>query len=226
MKFPSRRSAHSDDTHWLAKIVDLSGSIIPDIRQDVAQMMADHEVRHPELSQRMRSDTVSGKLIKKAALKACGVGGITAASAVLPGIGTLSALLAGTATDLAYVTRVQMDLCYGISAAYEVEMDHEELKAVAVSLIGFSGSTLAAKHVAAASLKNIIDGTASVFLKSGFSKAGVELFEKMSPRLLVRTFKLIPFAGIPLNGSINAALVMSVGKHAKKYFATWAGDMD
>ena len=213
-------------TLWLAKTVDLSGTRLPAIRDEVAEMMADHVSRHRRRTRSERSHAVSSKLIKKGAIKACGLGGLTAASALLPGLGTLTAIVAGTAVDLAYLTKIQIELCYGISAAYEVEMDDEELKAVAIALLGFSGSALAAKHVAASALKNIIDSASAIYLRTGLAKAATELAQKLSPRLLTKTLKFIPFVGVPLNASINAALAISVGKQARKYFSAWASDTD
>lgn len=226
MDFPGKGPSTSNKTHWLVKTVDISGTMLPTIRREVGAMMADHRMRHQSQTRHESALSVSNQLIKREAIKASGLGGITAASALLPGWGTLSALVAGTAVDLAYLTKIQIKLCYGISAAYDVDMDDEELKAVAVALLGFSGTALAAKHIAATTLKNIIDHTSALYLRTGLSKAAVELAEKLSPRLLSRSLKIIPFLGIPLNASINGALTLSVGKQAQKYFSAWAYEED
>lgn len=226
MNLSSERGPSRKENHWLARVLGLSSAALFSIRAEVAEMVERHAAKHNGKPRREISYIVSNKLIKRGVLKAGGFGGLTAAPSVLPGFGTLGTAVAGAAVDLAYLTKVQIDLCYGISAAYEVEMDPDKLKAVALAILGFSGSAEATKQLAATTLRSVIDRAAAGYLKKGLADAALELAEKISPQLLGMTCKLIPFLGVPLNASINAASTIIIGKQARKYFSTWDKDLD
>ena len=159
-------------------------------------------------------------MIKRSALKAGAIGSLTAAPAALPFIGTVGTAIAGTTADLAYLVKTQVELCYAIAAAYEASIDEEELRAVTLALIGFSGSGELLKSIGASTLKSIVDATAAKYLKKSIADATTDLAQKFGPRLLGRAYKLIPFVGIPLSASMNIASTMMVGHQARKYFST------
>jgi hypothetical protein len=46
--------------------------------------------------------------------------------------------------------------------------------------------------------------------------------ERLIPRLLRGTYRIIPFLGIPLSASINIASTLTVGNQARKYFSIWS----
>jgi hypothetical protein len=76
-----------------------------------------------------------------------------------------------------------------------------------------------AKEIAASTLRSIVDTTASGFLKKGLTEATAEVTAKLTPKLLGRSYKLLPFLSIPLSASINVASTMMVGNQARKYFS-------
>ncbi|HIJ58056.1 MAG TPA: hypothetical protein HPP41_00105 [Deltaproteobacteria bacterium] len=204
---------------WLVKILGLSGSVLPAIREEVMDMKRERELEHGDRPKRDISYEVSSKLIKRSAIKAGAVGSITAAPASLPVIGTIGTAIVGATADLAYLIRTQIELCYAISAAYDARIDEEELKAVTIALLGFSGSAEMVKGIAASTLKNIVDAATARYLKKGIADVAAEVGPKITRRLLGRAYKLIPFIGIPLSASINIASTMIVGNQARKYFS-------
>jgi hypothetical protein len=76
-----------------------------------------------------------------------------------------------------------------------------------------------AKEIAASTLRSIVDTTASGFLKKGLTEATAEVTVKLTPKLLGRSYKFLPFLSIPLSASINIASIMMVGNQARKYFS-------
>lgn len=152
-------------------------------------------------------------------MKTGAFGSLTGAPAALPVIGTIGTALVGTTADLAYLLRTQIELCYAISAAYDAGIDEEELKAVTLALLGFSGSAEMVKGIATSTFKRIVDAATARYLKKGIAKAAAEVFSKITPRLLGRAYKLIPLINIPLSASINIASTMIVGNQARKYFS-------
>lgn len=206
---------------WLAKIINLSRVSLPYIQKEIKEMMREYDLQCGGKPRRYISYRVSSRLIKRSAIKAGGIGGLVAAPATLPLIGTLGTLILSLTADITYLLRTQIELCYGISVAYEVMMDEEELKAVTLALLGFSGGAEAVKGITAGALRNLVDTMAEKYLRKGITESAIDVADKVGPRFLGRAYKLLPFVGIPISASINMASTMMVGNQARKYFGTW-----
>ena len=206
---------------WLAKMISVSGASLPSIQREVSGMMQLYDLQCGGKPRRYISYGVSSRLIKRAVMKAGGVGGLVAAPAVIPFVGTIGTLIISSAVDLAYLFRLHIELCYKISAAYEVSIDEDELKAITLALLGFSGGTQTFKGIALHALRARIDLVAEKFLRKGITDSAADVAAKVGPRLLGRTYKIIPFIGIPINASVNMVSTLMVGNQARKYFSTW-----
>ena len=209
------------DKGWLSKILMLTGKSLPSIQAEVKEMMRNFDLAHGGKPRRYSSYGVSSKLISRAALKTAAFGGLVSVPAAIPGVGMLGTLLAGITADLAYMIRVQIELCYAISIAYDVQMDDEELKAVSLALLGFPGSAEAAKGVAVRTLRGIVDEMTAAYLRKGIPDSAVDVSAKLLPRFAGKAYRIIPFLGIPISASLNIASTMMVGNQARKYFSTW-----
>jgi uncharacterized protein (DUF697 family) len=206
---------------WLVKMLGLSGKALPAIREEVRDMIREARQVDGDNPERDLLFQVSSRLIKRSALRAGAVGSITATPAALPVIGTLGTAIIGTTADLSYLIRTQIELCYAISVVYDTHIDEEELKAITLSLLGFSGTGRMVKEIANSTLRNIVDAIAARYIKKGVTGAAAKVAAKITPRLVGRAYKLIPFIGIPLSASINIASTMMVGNQARKYFSIW-----
>ena len=210
---------------WLLGILGLSDSALPAIRSNARNLVWEYELDHAAKSKQEICDLVSSSLIKTSAIKTGAIGSITAVPAVLPFFGTIASAVLGTTVDLAFLIRTQIELCYAISAVYESEIDEEELKAVTLALLGFSGSAEMVKGIATSTLRSIVDETVAKYLTKGIANAAVDTAGKIGPRLFIRAYKLIPLVGISLCASINITSTMMVGKHARQYFSSWNDDV-
>ncbi|MBW1888876.1 MAG: hypothetical protein JRI52_11115 [Deltaproteobacteria bacterium] len=206
-------------TGWLASVLGLTGDALPVIRETVSNEIENHGLKNGDRPSPVVASRICSKLIKQSAMKVGAVGGITAAPAALPIVGTLGIAVVGTTVDFAYLIRKQVELCYSISAVYDTSIDEEELKAIVLALLGFSGAGQIAKEIAASTLRSIVDATASRFIKKGLTEAAADVAVKLTPKLLGRSYKLIPFLSIPLSVSINIASTMMLGNQARKYFS-------
>jgi hypothetical protein len=207
------------DFSWFDNLLTISGTYLPSIRSEVHLMLMEHDLKHGSEQPKMfKAYRVSGRLIKKAAFKTAAMGGLTSVPATLPLIGTVGTVLVGSAIDLYYLLRIQIELCYGISVAYEVDMDEEELKAITLAILGFTGSAQAVKTIAASAFRRAIDEMAEGYIKTGLAKASTDVATRLIPRLLGNSYKIIPFLGIPLGASVNVLSTMTVGNQARRYF--------
>ncbi len=214
-----------EEFDWFDKILTVSGTYLPTIRQEVKEMINEYDLKHGGTKpHKYIAYAIGSKLIKNAALKAGGIGGLTSLPGTLPLIGTIGTVLIGSAVDLALVLRMQIELCYALSVAYDVNMDDEELKAAALAIVGFSGSASAAKAVTASVMRKAVDELAEDYIKTGLARATAEIAEKLIPRLLSKWYRFIPLLGIPIGISVNMATTMMIGNQARKYFSTWLDD--
>ena len=209
---------------WLAKILGVYGDALPEIRETVRKMMETNgplqgETPTAEDMQRL-SRQVSGSLIRQTAMKTAVIGGITAAPVAIPGIGAIGTAVVGISADFTYLIRKQVWLCYGISAAYDIQMHEEELKAIILALLGFSGTGQLSKEVAARAVKEMVDATASRFLRKGILWSASEVAAILTPRMARKSYKFIPFLGMPFSASVNIASTIMVGNRAREYFSS------
>lgn len=204
----------------LVKILGLSGNALPAIREEVGEMIRGLRLEQGVGPKRDLSQKVCSRLIARSAMRVGAVGGITATPAALPGLGTIGTAIAAMTADFAYLIRKQIELCYAISAVYDADIHEEELMAITLALLGFSGTGQMVKEIAAGTLRNIVDVAKASYLKKGISEAAAEVAAKITPRFMGRAYKLIPLLGIPLSASINIASTMMVGNQARKYFST------
>jgi hypothetical protein len=209
------------DNGWLSKILMVTGKSLPAIRAEVLQMERDYDLAHGGKARCYVSYGVSSKLIKRAAMKTAAFGGLASVPAAIPGVGLIGTLLAGITADLAYMVRTQIELCYAISIAYDVQMDEEELMAVSLALLGFSGSAEAAKGIAVRTLRGVVDEMGAAYLRKGIPDSALDVSAKLAPRFAGKAYRLIPFLGIPISASLNIASTMMIGNQARKYFSTW-----
>lgn len=208
--------------NWLVKILNVSGKSLPSIQREVKEMMRECDLQYGGgKHRRYISYRVSSKLIRKAAMQTGAFGGLVSVPAILPGIGTLGTLFVGITADIAYLVRTQIALCYAISIAYEVLMDEDELKAVSLALLGFSGSAEAVKGIAVRGLRGIVDEITAGYLRKGISESAADISNRLLPRIMGKAYRIIPFISIPLSASLNIASTMVVGNQARKYFSAW-----
>lgn len=206
---------------WLIQILEKSGLDIYAIYDEVDFLLWEYAY---DFDLDLENDLdeialeVSKKLIKWSAVKGGTIGGITSTPASLPVIGAIGAAVFGSAIDVFYLIRTQIELCYAISAAYQIDVDHEKLKNVALALLGFSSNEDVATEIASTTFKTLINETALKYANKGSLKAATEVAGDLAPRLLGKTTRLIPIIGISFNAGMNVSFIINVGNQAIKYF--------
>lgn len=223
-KYSKESESASRRRYSMERILILAEKQLPAIKRDVRSMAALCELLNPHLSKRDISYKVGDKLITQSAIKTGAVGGVTSAPAAIPGIGAISTVLLGVAVDVTYLLKTQVRLCFAMSAAYEVEIEPEELNAVTMALLGFSRPEEMADRIAASSLKAFVDSAAARLLGKGLSRIMVRVSPKVTSRVLVRTFKLLPIINIPFGAAIDAASTLKAGRRARRYFSAIAAE--
>jgi hypothetical protein len=211
---------------WFEKILILSGTHLPSIRREVKNMVRQYDLANGGKAKKYTAYAVSSTLIKKSAYRTAGFGGLAAAPGTIPWIGVIGTIIISTTVDIALLLREQIELCYAISVAYDINMDEDELKATTLALLGFSGSAGAAKGITSGVMRTVVDEAAALYLEKGLNKATIDVAERVLPKMMQRVYRFIPLIGIPISASINMASTMMVGNQARKYFSTWYDDVE
>ena len=218
MSHPARSHALSRRADSLIGIVQPWAESLSAVRRDVERMMEECRVRDDDETNRDLSYAVSSKLIRRSAIRVGRVGALTAVPMALPGLGALSAALVATTVDLAYLIRVQSELCYGISVAYGVDVG-EEVPALTLALLTLLGGKDAVRRAAPGPLRNLVTAATARYVKKGLTDVLIEVAERLGPRYLGRMYKFVPFVGIPVSASVNIASTFMVGNRAVRYFS-------
>ncbi len=196
----------------LIKIITLSEADKSGIRSNVNDM---RELMLTERNRRSAASAVSDALTRNAALKAAGIGGLVSIPSSIPGLGTVGSAIGGAALDIFYLTKIQVELCYGISAAFNADIDEEELKTITLAMIGFAGTANATKEILKTGMKEGIEVIVRRFIRQGVKSSAEEVAERIG---LKSAGRAIPLVGIPLGATANYYSTMLVGRKAKEYF--------
>jgi hypothetical protein len=196
----------------LIEIITLSEAKKSDIRSGVKYMK---ELILTESNRGNAASAISNRLTRNAALKAAGLGGLVSVPSGIPGLGTMGTVIVGATVDMFYLTKIQAELCYGISAAFDAGIDEEELKTITLVLIGFAGTAGAAKEIVKASMKEGMEVIIRRYLRQGVKITAEEVAERTGMKTAGRA---LPLVGIPLGAAANFYSTILVGRKAKEYF--------
>ncbi|MCI4624870.1 MAG: hypothetical protein L3V56_02810 [Candidatus Magnetoovum sp. WYHC-5] len=204
----------------LFKILTVSGINLQFIKQRVRGMVEDYKVNTGRPDHEV-SREVSRALITKSVLKVGSISVVTSSSFAVPGLGSIIGMLFAGAVDFLLILKEQVELCYKIAAAYNVELDTKELQAVSLAILGFSFTTGVVTQVGEIAIKKTIDNMAKRYIVKGIEESSQEVAKAILPRLLGRASRYIPLISIPVSTSINVVSTLTVGKQAIEYFSNW-----
>ena len=170
----------------LFKVVDSVDS------EEAAQRVAEVKASHPSMNRKQLADI----LIRDKAKKTAVVGGTTAASAVIPGIGSIAALTLGVGVDIVMTFRYQAELIHEIALLFGRDLSRAERRNAVIAIMGVGmGLDMAVEAM-----------TARVATRFG---------QEAAERAVL---KVIPVAGLILGAGLDVASTYLIGKRAVKYF--------
>jgi hypothetical protein len=173
-----------------------------------------------DLSGDDRTLSVANEIIERYA-RTCGrVGSLTAASSIIPGIGTVVALVGATAADLAISMKYQIEMVMALAHLYGRDISTEEEQRLCYAVAGLGVATqaglLSFKRFSIKSLSEV----ARRMLKTRAKRWLINLFKMIGLRFTQRgLLRAIPFGvGVVLGYTSNKKLTRYVGRRARDYF--------
>ncbi|MFN8485436.1 MAG: hypothetical protein U0768_20540 [Anaerolineae bacterium] len=168
------------------KVVDSVNS------EEAAQKVAQVQAANPTLNKKQLADI----LIRDKARKTAVVGAGTAATAVVPGVGSITALTLGMGLDIVLTFRYQAELIHEIALLFGRDLTRTERRNAVVAIMGIGvGLDMAVEAMTA--------------------RLATRVGREMTERAIL---KVIPVAGLVLGAGLDVVSTYIIGKRAMTYF--------
>ena len=172
------------------------------------------------------TELVVGKIISNYSYYAAFVGGATALTGIIPGLGTVIATFGGATADAALSMKFQIEMTMAIATVYghNIEIDEEKRLCLIVSGLGAinqsakdGGKQIGSKAFVKMT-QQYLRGATLQAVKEIFKKVGITFTRKAAE-------KAIPFGvGVIIGFSANKGLTWYVGSKAQDFFAIYDKD--
>lgn len=205
----------------LLKAIELILADPKNIKKEALNLFRKYEARYAESkSEAKLQDMVAKKIISNYSYYATFVGGSTALTGVVPGLGTVIAISGGAVADTALTMKYQIEMVMALAVIYGHDIEQEEEKRICMMVAGLGAISEAGKKSGKAVgskafvqiVRRYLKGGTLVFLKEVFRKVGITFTRKGLE-------KSIPFGvGVVIGGVSNKALTVYVGSKARSFF--------
>jgi hypothetical protein len=213
-----------NDKPTLLKAIEL-------ILADPAEIMKETKSIHDGYREKYRdektaddiADIVSEKIISNYSYYAAFVGGATALTGVIPGLGTVIATFGGATADAALSMKYQIEMTMAIAVVYGHDITIEEEKRLCLLVAGLGAINQAAKESGKAIGSKAFIKMTQQYLKGATLQAVKEIFKKVGITFTRKAAeKSIPFGiGVIIGFSANKGLTWYVGSKAKDFFKVY-----
>lgn len=169
------------------------------------------------------ADLVAEKIISNYSYYAAFVGGVTALTGIIPGLGTIISTFGGATADAALSMKYQIEMTMAISVVYGHNITNEEEKRVCLIVAGLGAINQAAKKGGQAVSSNAFIKMTQQYLKGATLQAVKQIFKKVGITFTRKAVeKAIPFGvGVIIGFSANKGLTWYVGSKAKDFFKVY-----
>jgi len=218
--------ANSDDTSgegrsgWLLERVQAMAISPSDAKVLVQRLRTRSERERPNTSPHDHQERVGDHIISRYARLCSTVGGASALTGVIPGLGTAIAMVGGAATDAVLCMKLQVDMCMCLAEAFGYDLTEPDARHLAFLIsaggtlekLGEQAGVKVASKAGVNLLRQYLRGAALQAIKELFKKLGLVFTRKALE-------KALPFGiGVVFGATGNYALTRYVGAQAKRWF--------
>lgn len=204
----------------LLKMVQAAAIKPSDAKAFVEQHQKRAKKKHPGDSEEKARDRVADAIIRRYSKMAMFVGGASALTGVVPGLGTVLAATGGATADAVACMKFQIDMCYCLTENYGYDITSEDAQHLSFLIAaggtlekaGVKGGTKLATQAGVRMLRQYLKGATLQAVKEFFKKVGITFTRKAAE-------KALPFGiGVAIGSGANYGLTRYVGKQAKKWY--------
>jgi hypothetical protein len=217
----SGKNDGDNDKPTLLKAIEL-------IIADPAEIMKEAKNLYNQFKERYRTekaedeiaDTVADKIISNYSYYSGIVGGASALTGIIPGLGTVISTFGGTTADLALSMKYQIEMVMALASVYGHDITLEEEKRLCFLVAGLGSINQAAKEGGKEISSKAFIKMTQQYLKGSTLQATKEIFKKIGIVFTRKAaVKAIPFGvGVIIGFSANKGLTWYVGRKAKDFF--------
>lgn len=210
-----------DDKPVLLRAIELILADPAEIKKEAEALHAQYRKRYQdERTEDDIAEMVADKIISNYSYYAAFVGGATALTGVVPGLGTVIASFGGAAADAALCMKYQIEMTMAIAAVYGHDITRDEEQRLCFIIAGLGtinqAAKAGAKNVGAKAFVNMarqyLKGATLQAVKAIFKKVGITFTRKAAE-------KALPFGvGVVIGFSANKGLTWYVGSKAHDFF--------
>lgn len=216
--------SNKNDKPTLLKAIEVLLADPANIRKETLTLKKNFEKRFKNVkSEDEINALLADKIISNYSYYAAFIGGATALTGVIPGLGTVIAAFGGATADAALTMKYQIEMTMAIATVYDNNIEVEEEKRLCLLVAGLGAINEAAKKGSKqigtkAFIKmtqQYLKGSTLIAVKAIFKKIGITFTRKAAE-------KAIPFGiGVIIGFSANKGLTWYVGSKAKSFFAIY-----
>ncbi len=213
-----------NDKPALLKAIELILANPENIRDETLKLMNKFKAKYKtDSSDDEINDLISKKIISNYSYYCAFIGGTTALSSIIPGLGTAISTFGGATADLALSLKFQIEMTMSLAVVYGHDITNEESKRLCLLVTGLGAINKAAKEggktiTTKAFIKmtqNYLKGPTLVAVRQIFKKIGITFTRKAVE-------KSIPFGvGVVIGFSANKGLTWYVGTKARDFFKVY-----
>ncbi|MGN5593988.1 EcsC family protein [Stutzerimonas nitrititolerans] len=212
----------TDDKPTLLKAIELVLADPASIRKEALQLKNKYVSRYgSDRSEDEVNAYAADKIISNYSYYTAFVGGTTALTGVIPGLGTVLAAFGGATADAALSMKYQIEMTMAIATIYGHDITIEEEKRLCLMVAGLgaineaakAGSKELGKTASVKMMQQYLKGATLQTVKEIFKKVGITFTRKAAE-------KAIPFGiGVVIGFSANKGLTWYVGTKARDFFS-------
>ena len=214
-----------DDRPKLLRAVEILLADPAEIKREAIALKQQFEREHSDSkSDGEINELLAKKIISNYSYYAAFVGGATALTGVIPGLGTVLAAFGGATADIALTMKYQIEMTMALAVIYGHDIEVEEEKRLCMLIAGLGAINQAAKKGGAEVGKKALVKMTQQYLKGATLTAVKEVFKKIGITFARKAAeKAIPFgAGVVISFTANKTLTAYVGRRAKRFFVVTA----
>lgn len=210
-----------EDKPMLLKAIELVLADPAEIKKECLSLQQNFQKKYSSKSQEKINSLIAEKIISNYSYYAAFVGGATALTGVIPGLGTVIATFGGATADAALSMKYQIEMTMALATIYGHDIEIEEEKRLCLIVAGLGAINEAAKEGAKQVGSKAFVKMTQQYLKGATLQAVKEIFKKVGITFTRKAAeKAIPFGiGVVIGASANKALTLYVGSKAKDFFA-------
>ena len=196
-----------------AKIMEETKRLITQFRQKYGNDKSEDEL----------FEMISDKIISNYSYYTAFVGGASALTGVVPGLGTVIAAFGGATADVTLSMKYQIEMIMAIAVVYGHDITIEEEKRLCLIIAGLGAINKAAKEGGKSIGTKAFIKMTQQYLKGATLQAVKQLFKKIGITFTRKAVeKTIPFGvGVLIGFSANKGLTWYVGSRARDFFKVY-----